>query len=86
MSTFVVIYSSNQSAGVVQENADSVFEEMYGKEVYLQYRATELRDNGNLEDTIQGIRQAFGGIRSMEDKTVEIGPYLVRYKLIVTNR
>lgn len=86
MSTFVLMYSSNQSAGVVQENDSRVFKEMYGEEVYLQYRAGELRDKGNLEDTIQGIRQAFGGIRSMEDKTVEIGPYLVRYKLIFTNK
>ena len=31
MSTFVLMYSSNQTAGVVQEKSGSIFEEMYGK-------------------------------------------------------
>lgn len=75
---FVVVYGGSAHA-VDGEKVERVAQELYGKDVYVQFCG----ETHTHEQTIQSIART-STIESIEDKVVEIGPYLVKYKLVKT--
>lgn len=77
--TFVITHGSSSRASRPLCEAKQVFEEIYGKDVYMTVGVHDSK----LEESIRTIRHN-SEIVSIDDKTIEIGPYFVHYKLILT--
>lgn len=74
---FVVTHGSSSKRSRPMNEITQVMESLYGKDVYVQL-------GGDTPDhAIQSIART-STIESIEDKVVEIGPYLVKYKLVKT--
>jgi hypothetical protein len=77
--TFVITHGNSSRATRSLNEASQLLEGIYGKDVYLTIGVHD----DSLEEAIQRIH-AHCEIISTEEKTIEIGPYLVKYKLIQT--
>lgn len=80
IATFVITHGNSSRASRPLNEAVQALQALYGKEAYVQIGVRE----ENLEKTIRSLGVT-SKIVSIEDKTIEIGPYLVLYKLIKTS-
>lgn len=74
---FAITHGHSSRTIYVGDKVVGVMQELYGKDVYVQLGGDDP------EKRIESIRN-HSTVVSIEDKEVEVGPYLVQYKLVKT--